>query len=48
VKLKLDDLTEAEADLVKIVGRLPVAVDVTRPGMLAKVVGAIAAGGGAG
>ena len=37
VKLKLDDLTEAEADLVKVVGRLPVAVDITRPGMLVKV-----------
>lgn len=40
VKLKIDDLTEAEADLVKIVGRLPVAVGVTVPGRLCVVYGA--------
>lgn len=39
VKLKYDDLTEAQADLVKIVGRLPVAVDITAPGRLAMVTG---------
>lgn len=38
VKLKLDDLTEAEDDLVKIVGRLPVAIGITQPGKLAKVI----------
>lgn len=37
VKLKYDDLTEAQADLVKIVGRLFVAIGVTAPGRLAKV-----------
>lgn len=37
VKLKYDDLTEAQADMVKIVGRLSVAVGVTGPGKLAKV-----------
>lgn len=39
VKLKYDDLTEAQADLVKIVGRLPVAYDITVPGRLAMVTG---------
>lgn len=37
VKLKLDDLTEAEADLVKIVGRLPVAIGITQPGKIVSV-----------
>jgi hypothetical protein len=37
VKLKYDDLTEAEDDLVKIVGRLYAAIGVTAPGRLAKV-----------
>lgn len=48
VKLKLDDLTEAEADLVKIVGRLPVALGITRPGMLVNVIAATQGDGGAG
>lgn len=37
VKLKYDDLTEAQADMVKIVGRLPVAIGVTQPGRLVNV-----------
>ena len=37
VRLKYDDLTESEADLVKIVGRLPVAIGITQPGRLARV-----------
>lgn len=40
VKLKYDDLTEAQADMVKIVGRLSIAVGVTGPGKLAKVANA--------
>ncbi len=38
VKLKFDDLTEAEADLIKIVGRMPIAIGVTDPGRFVKVV----------
>ena len=37
VKLKFDDLSEAEADLVKIVGRLFVAIGITAPGRFSKV-----------
>ena len=37
VKLKFDDLSEAEADLVKIVGRLFVAIGITAPGHFSKV-----------
>lgn len=37
VKLKYDDLTEAQDDLVKVVGRLFVAIGITAPGRLAKV-----------
>ena len=38
VVIKWDDLTEAEADLVKVVGRIYAAHDVTGPGKLAKLV----------
>lgn len=38
VILKYDDTSEAEADLVKVVGRLYAAHDVTGPGMLANLV----------
>lgn len=38
VKLKFDDLSEAEADLVKIVGRMFVAIGITAPGHFSKVV----------
>ena len=37
VKLKLDDLTEAQADLIKIVGRMPIALGVTEPGRFVNV-----------
>jgi len=38
VVIKWDDLTEAEADLVKVVGRIYAAHDVTGPGRLAKII----------
>lgn len=38
VVIKWDDLSEAEADLVRVVGRIYAAHDVTGPGMLAKLV----------
>ena len=37
VVIKYDDLTDAEADLVKIVGRIYAAHDVTGPGMLCNI-----------
>lgn len=37
VKLKFDDLTEAEADLIKIVGRVLVAIGITEPGRFVNV-----------
>ena len=37
VKLKFDDLSLAESDLIKVVGRLYVAVGLTAPGMAVKV-----------
>lgn len=37
VRLKFDDLSEAEADLVKIVGRMYVAIGITAPGRFATV-----------
>ncbi len=37
VRIKYDDLTEAQADLVKIVGRLFVAIGITTPGRIAAV-----------
>lgn len=37
VKLKYDDLTEAQADLIKIVGRMPIALGITEPGRFVKV-----------
>lgn len=37
VKLKFDDLTEAQADLVKIVGRMFAAIGITTPGRFVKV-----------
>ena len=37
VKLKFDDLTEAQADLIKIVGRMPIALGVTEPGRFVNV-----------
>lgn len=37
IRIKLDDLSEAEADLVKIVGREYVAIDVVKPGAFVKV-----------
>lgn len=37
VKLKFDDLTEAEADLIKIVGRILVAIGITEPGRFVNV-----------
>ena len=37
VKLKFDDLSLAESDLIKIVGRLYVAIGLTAPGMAVKV-----------
>lgn len=37
VKLKFDDLSEAESDLVKIVGRMFVAIGITAPGRFVKV-----------
>lgn len=37
VKLKFDDLTEAQADLVKIVGRMFAAIGITAPGRFVKV-----------
>lgn len=42
VKLKFDDLSEAEADLVKIVGRMFAAIGITAPGRFAKVTKAAA------
>lgn len=39
VKLKFDDLSEAEADLVKIVGRMYVAIGIVAPGHFVKVTG---------
>ena len=46
IRIKFDDLTEAEADLVKIVGRMFAAIEITQPGAFVKVVkGAAAAGG---
>lgn len=44
VKLKFDDLSEAESDLVKIVGRMFVAIGITAPGRFVNVTKA--AGGG--
>lgn len=38
IRLKFDDLTEAQADLVKIVGRMFVAIGITKPGAFVKVV----------
>ena len=38
VVIKWDDLSEAEADLVRVVGRIYAAHDVTGPGMLAKLI----------
>ena len=35
--IKWDDLSEAEADLIKIVGRVYAAHDVTGPGKLTKL-----------
>lgn len=37
IRLKFDDLTEAQADLVKIVGRMFVAIGITKPGSFVKV-----------
>lgn len=37
IRLKYDDLTEAQADLVKIVGRMFVAIGITAPGHFVKV-----------
>lgn len=37
VKLKFDDLSLAERDLIKVVGRLYVAIGLTAPGMIVKV-----------
>ena len=37
LKLKFDDLTEAEADLIKIVGRMPIAIGITEPERFVKV-----------
>lgn len=39
IRIKYDDLTEAEADLIKIVGRMAVAIGITAPGHFVKVVG---------
>lgn len=39
IRIKYDDLTEAQADLVKIVGRMAVAIGITAPGHFVKVVG---------
>ena len=39
VRIKFDDLSEAEADLVKIVGRMYVAIGVTTPGRFVKING---------
>jgi hypothetical protein len=38
VVIKYDEMSEAEADLVKVVGRIYAAHDVTGPGKLAKLV----------
>lgn len=38
VVIKWDDLTEADADMVRVVGRIYAAHDVTGPGMLAKLI----------
>lgn len=40
VRIKFDDLSEAQADLVKIVGRMYVAIGVTTPGRFVKINGA--------
>lgn len=37
IRLKYDDLTEAQADLIKIVGRMFVAIGITKPGAFVKV-----------
>lgn len=37
IRIKLDDMSEAEADLVKVVGREFVAVEVVKPGAFVKV-----------
>lgn len=37
IRIKYDDMTEAQADLVKLVGRMYVAIGVTGPGMFVKV-----------
>lgn len=37
IRLKFDDLTEAQADLIKIVGRMFVAIGITKPGAFVKV-----------
>jgi hypothetical protein len=37
VKFKFDDLSLAERDLVKIVGRLYAAIEVVGPGMLVNI-----------
>ena len=39
VRIKFDDLSEAEADLIKIVGRMYVAMAVTTPGRFCKING---------
>ena len=39
VKIKVDELTAAAADMVKVYGRLYAAVDVTAPGKVVKIVG---------
>lgn len=38
IRIKYDDTSEAQADLVKLVGRMYAAIGVTGPGMFAKVV----------
>ena len=40
IRVKYDDLTEAQADLVKLVGRMFVAIGITAPGHFVKVNGA--------
>lgn len=39
IRIKYDDLTEAQADLIKIVGRMAVAIGLTAPGHFVKVTG---------
>ena len=38
IVIKWDDLTEADADMVRVIGRVYAAHDVTGPGRLAKLV----------